>query len=237
MKLLPLTLPSLAENLALDEALLLHAEDNGPEVLRLWEWPAPVVVLGAACLLKDDVHVAACDRDSVPILRRASGGGTVVLGRGCQCFSLVLAYDRAPALCEVRSSYSFILGRVRDALTTLVPDVALSGTSDLAWRDRKFSGNSQQRKRRHLLHHGTILYDFDLALAERYLRMPGRQPDYRRDRPHDAFLTNVPVAAMALCDHLREAWDAFEAPFAWPKEQVAHLVAEKYAHEDWTRRR
>ena len=56
MHFLDLTLPSAAENLALDEALLLEAEcGRGGEVLRLWEWPAPAVVLGSACVLRDDV--------------------------------------------------------------------------------------------------------------------------------------------------------------------------------------
>ena len=46
MDLLDLMSPSLAENLALDEALLLAAEcGDGAEVLRFWEWPTPAVVL------------------------------------------------------------------------------------------------------------------------------------------------------------------------------------------------
>ncbi|MBM4069563.1 MAG: lipoate--protein ligase family protein [Planctomycetes bacterium] len=237
MLFLPLTLTSPAENLALDEALLLQAEDGGLEVLRLWEWQLPLVVLGAACPIASDVDRAACDRDGVPIMRRASGGGTVVLGRGCLCFSLVLSYDRDPALREVRSSYQFILGQVRDALSALVPGVTLAGTSDLAWGDRKFSGNSQQRKRRHLLHHGTILHDFDLTLSDRYLRMPSRQPDYRRQRPHAAFLTNLPVAVTTLHEQLREAWHAVETPPAWPEERVAHLLEARYSRTDWTVRR
>ena len=52
MNFLDLTLPSVAENLALDEALLLECEaGTGQEVLRLWEWPRPAVVLGAAGVL------------------------------------------------------------------------------------------------------------------------------------------------------------------------------------------
>ena len=45
MRYLDRLLPTLEENLALDEALLLAAEADGPEVLRLWEWPVPAVVL------------------------------------------------------------------------------------------------------------------------------------------------------------------------------------------------
>src|SRR5438552_10240881 len=106
MQFIDLTLPTIAENLALDEALLLEAEDHGgDELLRFWEWPNPAVVLGAGCRLAEDVDEAACRRDGVPIMRRSSGGGTVLLGTGCLCFSLVLAFDRDPALEHVRPSY------------------------------------------------------------------------------------------------------------------------------------
>src|SRR5262245_36170851 len=94
------TLPTLAENLALDEALLIAAEAGGPEVLRLWRWPAPAVVLGAGGRLADDVRADACAADGVPVRRRSSGGGTVLLGPGCLCYSLVLGMDR-PGLREL----------------------------------------------------------------------------------------------------------------------------------------
>jgi lipoate-protein ligase A len=238
MRLLDLTLPSAGANLALDEALLLEAEDGrGGEVLRLWEWPAPAVVLGSGGVLADDVDEPACAADGVPILRRASGGGTVLLARGCLCFSLVLAYARSPLLGEIRSSYAFILSTLADVLADLVPGAAPAGISDLAAGGRKFSGNAQQRKRRHLLHHGTLLYDFDLALLARYLRPPPRQPEYRRGRDHAAFVMNLPCSADELRRRLRRAWGAGEESSAWPEETVRRLVAEKYARSDWTRRR
>src|SRR5262249_44963282 len=158
MHCLDLTLPTVAANLSLDEALLLEAElGAGGEVLRFWEWPAPAVILGAGCCLAADVDEVACRTDGVPILRRSSGGGTVLLGPGCLLYSLVLAYDRAPSLREVRPSYDYILGRIRAVLVDLLPGVEQAGISDLAAAGRKVSGNAQQRKRRHLLHHGTLL--------------------------------------------------------------------------------
>src|SRR5690348_8693943 len=105
MRYLDLTLPSPAENLALDEALLLQAEaGQGGEVLRVWEWHHPAVVLGSGCRLAEDVDEPACQADGVPILRRSSGGGTVLLGTGCLLYSLVLNYERSPALTEIRAS-------------------------------------------------------------------------------------------------------------------------------------
>ena len=238
MQVLDLTLPSLPENLALDEALLLQAEAGaGPEVLRLWEWQRPAVVLGSAGRLVEDVEVHACRQDAVPIGRRASGGGTVLLASGCLCFSLVLAYDRSPALQDIRPSYRYILERLADGLAGLLPELAPAGTSDLPAGGQKFSGDSQQRKRSYLLHHGTLLYDFDLSLLSRYLRIPSRQPDYRRNRAHADFLTSLPCDARELKGRLRSAWDATRELRAWPETLVRTLTAEKYATAEWVHRR
>src|SRR5262245_45961205 len=207
MRLLDLTLPDPAANLALDEALLLAAEDGtGAEVLRFWELPTRAVVLGAGGSIAIDANVAACEADRVPILRRASGGGTVLLGPGCLCFSLVLAYDHAPGLDQIRASNQYVLARVAHALRPIL-SANLEGTSDLAVNRLKFSGNAQQRKRRHFLHHGTLLCGFDTGLLPRYLNAPERQPDYRRDRTHAEFVANLPATVAEVKQLLVAEWE------------------------------
>ena len=240
MRHLDITLPSLAENLALDEALLLDAEAGGPEVLRLWEWPQRAVVLGAGGKLLDDVHEDACQADGVPILRRSSGGGTVLLGPGCLLYSLVLRFDRHPALSDLHASYRYIFETILAGLRPHVATLALQGSSDLTLNDRKFLRQlSQQRKlsHAHLLHHGTLLYAFDVAAIPRYLKAPPRQPEYRRMRGHMEFVTNLPIAAETLRGVMREVWHAGEALGVWPVEAVRQLVAEKYQRDEWIRRR
>jgi lipoate-protein ligase A len=238
MDFLDLTLPTAAENLALDEALLLEAEaGRGGEVLRLGEWPHYAVVLGAGCVLGDDVDESACRADGVPVLRRASGGGTVLLGPGCLCYSLVMSYERGPALREITPSYVYILNRVRESLAGLLPEIEQAGTSDLTGAGLKFSGNAQQRKRDHLLHHGTLMYEFDLSRIGRYLRMPGRQPEYRARRDHAAFVRNLPASAEELKRRLREGWQADREMADWPREAVRRLSEEKYTRSEWIRRR
>jgi lipoate-protein ligase A len=234
---LDLNLPSLAENLALDEALLLGAESglNG-EVLRFWEWPAAAVVLGAGGRLEADVDEDACRLDGVPLLRRASGGGTVLLGRGCLLFSLIVRFDRHPTLKDVNASYRYILGRVISALKPLAA-AEQRGISDLAIAGRKFSGNAQQRKREHVLHHGSLLYDFDVRQLSRYLLVPEMQPPYRESRSHDSFMMNLPTDADVLRRLLIEEWKPDGMLSKLPMDRVAELVAEKYSRSDWLRRR
>jgi lipoate-protein ligase A len=232
------TLPTIEENLALDEALLLDAETGqGAELLRVWEWRAFAVVLGAGCRWSEDVDAPACQEARVPIVRRASGGGTVLLARGCLLYSLVLAQLRAAELSEVRSSYRFILDRIRAALLDLQPDLECTGTSDLAVSGRKVSGNAQQRKRTHLLHHGTLLYDFPIPAISGFLRLPARQPQYRNNRSHEDFMANVGATAAELKTRLRQAWQADAAISHYPRTEVERLVAEKYRRPDWTYRR
>jgi lipoate-protein ligase A len=236
MQLLPVTLSSLHDNLALDEALLLEAEAGRyQETLRLWEWPTPAVVLGTAGRLALEVDEVNCARNGVPVLRRSSGGGTVLLGPGCLLFSLVLSYDRAEELTQIRSSYRYILGKICQALTPFAREIAMAGTSDLAIGERKVSGNSQQRKRTHLLHHGTMLYRFDAAQVERYLLLPARQPDYRRGRDHASFLANIPLDRDALELSLRTCWEAEAECRTWPADRVNELVEKKYAQDAWIR--
>jgi lipoate-protein ligase A len=237
MDYLDLTLPTPAENLAFDEVLLLEAEEGrAGEVLRFWESPGYAVVLGSSGRLQWDVRVAACEADGVPILRRCSGGGTVLLGPGCLLFSLVLSFQRS-RLRDVTHSYADILNRVRQALATPRQTVERAGTSDLVVGDLKVSGNSQRRLRSHLLHHGTLLYDFDLQRMSLYLATPEKQPAYRCQRPHEAFVTNLHQQAAQIKDALRAAWSARGERNDGNQGRVHELVEQKYASPQWTKRR
>ena len=78
MRYLDLTLPTAAENLALDEALLEEAEAAPPlETLRLWESPQPLVVIGRSSRVGTEVEVDACDcaRRPHPAARQRRGRG------------------------------------------------------------------------------------------------------------------------------------------------------------------
>ncbi|GIW79395.1 MAG: lipoate--protein ligase A [Gemmatales bacterium] len=234
LRYLHLTLPTIAENLALDEALLCQAEEADTDgVLRIWQWPEPAVVLGASSRLAAEVDEQSCRRDHVPLCRRSSGGAAVLLDHGCLVFALILNYCDHPALAQVRSSYQYILGQMKAALDDLVPGLALAGASDLVIGDRKFSGNSQQRKRRWLLHHGTILYDFDTRKVARYLKSPPRQPEYRRRRNHEDFLINLSAQEQDIIYRLRHQWQACHEIRDYPDSLVQRLVQEKYETDAW----
>jgi len=295
MKYLDLTLPTPAENLACDEALLDAAEaGEGDEVLRFWEPHEHFVVVGYANKVATEVNVAACeigvglkrwgeatdeppisggartvfgsrvrsphrlDSDDssprkVPILRRCSGGGTVLQGPGCLSYALVLRIAEDGPLRSISTANRFIMGRNRAAIEALLSrrsrrkeahsfkseiqnresEIAVCGHTDLAISGLKFSGNSQRRRRHFLLFHGSFLLNLDLALVSELLPMPSKQPDYRKSREHSEFLMNLNVSADAVKAALRNGWRATEGFSQLPANEIATLVEQKYSTDAW----
>ena len=183
-----------------DDELLRQAENGAGEGLRFWESASYFIVLGRTGIIEDDVHIEVAASDNIPVLRRTSGGGTVLQGPGCLNFSVILSKKSNPALESISGSYRFILERVIAALALLGVEAVFRPVCDLVLQstDQKFSGNAQRRGRDFILHHGTILYDFDLALVGKYLKIPKKMPDYRKARTHSAFVTNIPVNPEAV---------------------------------------
>jgi len=239
MQLLDLTLDTPAENLALDEALLEERdlETARGELLRLWEPAQPMVVVGRASRLAEEVDLAACHARGIPVLRRTSGGAAIVAAPGCLMYAVILQYARRPALRMIQHAHQFVLGTLAEALARQVAGVRPRGISDLALADdRKFSGNSLRCKREFLLYHGTLLYDFPLELLGVCLKMPPRQPDYRRGRGHGQFVANLPLDRGALRQAVLDAWRPQGQLAAWPCQATRELVASRYARAEWNQR-
>jgi lipoate-protein ligase A len=248
MRYLDLTLPTAAENLALDEALLEAAEAAGRplETLRFWEATEPAVVVGRSSRLKEEVFLDVCEAQGAAVLRRPSGGAAIVAGPGCLMYAVVLSYEKRPQLRALENAHKFVLATIVSALATLRPGVRCAGTSDLAIGEKtcsdaceingnikKFSGNSARCHRTHFLYHGTLLYAFPLDQIHQFLRHPPRTPDYREGRDHSGFVTNLNVPADAIRQAMSQAWDATEPYEDWPRELMNRLVKEKYSQAAW----
>ncbi len=237
MQLLDYSALSPEENLALDEALLEAAESGtGPTTLRFWESSAYFVALGYTNRAATETDEEECARRAIPILRRATGGGTVLQGAGCLNYALVERIERGQSL-NVSATNDFVMSCVRGALNSLLGgDVEWQGHTDLTWRGRKFSGNAQKRKARHFLFHGTLLLDFDLELVQSVLRLPSKEPDYRAHRTHREFIGNVPLERETLKAALALAFGATQKAATRPDELTRQLIEEKYARDEWNRK-
>ena len=237
MKLLDHSFETPEENLACDEALLDACESGGPEVLRFWSSKRWFVVLGHGGHVSREVKLEVSGPEGIPILRRCSGGGTVLQGPGCLNYALVLSIRGPGPLTTVTGTNRAIMERLREALAPLVGgDIRVQGITDLTVGDLKFSGNAQRRKREALLFHGTFLLNLDLTQVTRYLAAPQRQPDYRQERPHGSFLCNLGLEQKQVTAALQQAWGASDPFTALPDEAVSRLVRERYGEPAWNQK-
>jgi lipoate-protein ligase A len=181
--------PTVAENLAFDEALARSASTTDRHVLRFW-WggPPPAIVMGSNERAEQVIDSAACTRLGVDVLKRCTGGGTVLQTSGVLNYSLITP---APAHLNLKAAFRQGADLVCAILATFGVSGVAQGTSDVAVGDRKISGNAQARRWRALLVHGTLLVDFDFDLAETVLLHPPREPEYRRGRGQRDFLTTL----------------------------------------------
>jgi len=219
-------------DLAYDEALLEGCESgriDTPGILRFWEPTSSYVVLGYANRVSQEVK-----SEKLPVFRRCSGGGSVLQAPGCMNYSLILPVALNSALESVTQTNCLVMKRNAEAVSALIAEpVRIEGHTDLTWRSRKFSGNSQRRKHHWLLFHGSFLLKADFALMGEVLAEPLQQPAYRKHRAHADFLTCLPCTASELKLAVSRIWQA-EAPFQEvPRTDLDRLIREKYATDAW----
>jgi lipoate-protein ligase A len=170
-----------AENLALDEALL-RAESPEPAVW-LWRNP-PCVVVGRGQRIAREVREDACARDGIPVLRRASGGGTVFHDHGNLNVSLVLP-GPSPRPLEA----------IGELMSAAVIELGLSpriGDRGLFIGQAKLCGFAVFRTKSGLLAHSTLLIDTPVERVGAYLTSAPADP-----RPLDSHRSVV----ASLLDH------------------------------------
>ncbi|MEO9596124.1 lipoate--protein ligase family protein [Rhodopirellula bahusiensis] len=236
--------------LARDEAMLQWAdqvvgEDESTaidtESLRMWQFDQPTVVLGRSSKINDEVNRPWCQERRIEVLRRCTGGASVVGGPGCWMYSVVLRLLDETSIRKIDVAHDYVMQRVLAAVQTQLPTAERKGICDLTFENRKFSGNSLRVARHHLLYHGTILIGSDLDLIESCLDFAPRQPEYRQRRSHREFVGNIDVDASQLESDLAEQFGVSSAPDSLVVrsiEEVADgLLRTRYGTTEWHVRR
>jgi lipoate-protein ligase A len=177
--------PTVARNLDLDDAAVRTASETGRHSLRFWWGGPPAVVVGFSEKIDRAVNADACRMLGVDVLRRSTGGGSVLQTAGVFNYSFVRPLDR---LLDPRRAFRSGTDLIVAVLNSLGLDGKTEGISDVVVGKRKISGNAQAQRRKALIVHGTLLVDFDYDLAEKVLRYPKREPAYRQGRSHREFL-------------------------------------------------
>ncbi len=187
--------------------------DRSNEWLRIFEPQELAVVIGRNQDPNRECKIDNVQADSIPVYRRVSGGGTVVLGPG----SVVVALRLKQVQRSIDDNFALInKAQVAALQECAVNNASCFGHGDLALREgdgsiKKILGASLRQTKDAVYYLGVFLVADLIPLMDRYLAMPSKQPDYRGDRVHADFCTNlankgvmVSVLIPALEAHLRD---------------------------------
>lgn len=152
------------------------ARGERPATLRFWRWASPAVICGRYQSIADEVDLARARELGIHVVRRASGGGAMlVTPGGTLTYSLYapawfvdgLSVARAFRLCD-----AWLLA----ALRSLGVDARFAGLNDIASPAGKIGGAAQLHVAAAdggpgcVLHHDTLAYAMDGDVLAQVLR-------------------------------------------------------------------
>lgn len=184
------------EQLHLEELLLRHTKDNWFIISN--GHSIPTIVLGLSGKVKELVDVDRVCKDKIPLVRRFTGGGTVIIDHSTVFATFIMNAKDVPCAPYPRDIMKWSETHVYGSV---FKDCRVNRTSnhcqtfslrehDYVFDDMKFGGNAQSITKDRWIHHTSFLWDYNPENM-RYLKMPSKKPDYRGDRDHTAFLTKL----------------------------------------------
>jgi len=152
--------------------------------------PDRSVVLGISGKPHQLVDVRRALDDGVRVIKRFSGGGTVIVDRDTQFVTLVMNAAAVPDLAlfprQIMEWTGTLYGGRPHGVFADMPGWQLR-ENDYVIGERKVGGNAQSISKDRWLHHTSFLWDFREETMK-YLTNPAKQPRYRANRSHSDFL-------------------------------------------------
>lgn len=181
-------------NLALEQYLF-DTIGKSESIFMLWQNENTIVV-GRHQNTAEEVNADFVREHGVKVVRRLSGGGAVYHDLGNLNFTFIADAGEGPGL-----DLQLFCRPVALALGELGVVAEISGRNDITISGQKFSGNAQYKKNGRVMHHGTILFDSDLDVVGKALKVSpdkiaskgvksvrGRVTNVRPHLPKDATL-------------------------------------------------
>jgi lipoate---protein ligase len=172
------------EQLQLEEALL-RADDRNWCLVN--EGSPEAIVMGISGKPEELINFSKLREEPIPMIRRFSGGGTVVIDHDTTFVTFICNKDcvKVPGIPEKILQWT---------ASVYEPVFAQGGfrvrENDYVLGEKKFGGNAQYICKQRWLHHSSLLWDFQEANMD-YLLMPKKMPTYRQQRKHQDFLCRL----------------------------------------------
>lgn len=181
---------------------------------------SPAIVMGISGKPEKLIDSQKWNEKPIPLIKRFSGGGTVVVDENTLFVTFICNTDFAPI-----SPYPESIMRWSEKIYSPFFGKNFSlEENDYVLIKRKFGGNAQSIIKNRWLHHSSLLWDYCSSKMD-YLLMPSKTPSYRQGRQHSDFLCKL--ADFWPCKEI--FWDALIKHL---KNQFEMKIVEEYLIEE-----
>jgi lipoate-protein ligase A len=192
----------------LDSQLIYHALPRlGMEGLILLAPAEPYVCIGYHQDAEQEVDLAYCREQGIPVFRREVGGGAVYLDGQQLFYQLLIHKDNPLARRDKGEFYRTMLAPVVGAYRDLGVDARYKPVNDIVTAEgRKISGNGAAEMGDYAVLVGNLIADFDYEMMVRVLRVPDAK---FRDKVFKSLRENLTTLIREL--GRAPAWEAMTA--------------------------
>ena len=224
-------------NLALEQYVFDHM-DKSQEYFMLWQ-NANAVVIGKNQNAFAEVNQKVVDAKNIVVTRRLSGGGAVYHDLGNLNFTFILDAKNVEDL-----NIRLFCQPIADLLCTLGVPAEINGRNDITIEEKKFSGNSQYLKQGRIMHHGTLMFDSDLAVIADVLNVSADKFESKSTKSVKSRITNIAPYLpegfrlehfkSLLLEYILKTKNARPYIFSTNEmEQIKQIQETRYARWDW----
>ncbi len=154
------------------------------DVFYLWI-NKPCIVVGKNQNTREEIDQEYCDDHGIQIVRRISGGGAVYHDYNNLNYTIISNKNTEPF------DFKSMSQPVIETLKEMGVDAEFTGRNDLQIGDRKFSGNAQYIKGNRIMHHGAMLFDVDLSVLSKALRVSKDKIESKGKKSVRSRVTNI----------------------------------------------
>jgi len=188
-----------------ESQLIYHAlAALGREALSLVSPATPYVCIGFHQDVEQEVDLAYCEANNIPVFRRDLGGGAVYLDGDQLFFHLILRRDNPLAPKSKEAFYRKFLQPVINVYRHIGIPAEYKPINDVIVGMRKISGTGASEIGECVVFVGNLIVDFDYEMMSRVLKVPDEK---FRDKVHKTLRENLSTIRRELGEKEAGQWD------------------------------
>jgi lipoate-protein ligase A len=260
-RLLNMGASSAAVNMAVDEAMLLSQKEQPNPTLRFYTWSSPAFSFGYFQDIASEVDVEMCRADGIELVKRMTGGGTVVHGwdltytlilprhtgeksisEAYRCIgqSLVMAFKKLGIPAECHAADTDASSAVTNRTYRAEANICLTNPADydVMCKGKKLAGVSVRRNRNGMMFQGYISLDMPPLPT---LARVSRDPEVQQILTEKSTALNTDGRFITKNALIKATSETFNIGIAFhtsklssvERAQIETLAETKYATTEW----